>query len=142
MVRLVEIDQVDWSAKTCGCGNAAHVPVALYGLCSADLEGAEQAYWNLENHVVVQSELFTAAEPIPAIVVALWPHVKFKAMLANLLYQIGSATLGYTDPTSVRYLDQVLAAYQAIFTREKLDPDWRAAMQADYQDLADARLDS
>lgn len=138
MVRLGEIDQVDWSSLTCACGNARHIPDALAGLCATDLESVEQAYWQLENHVVAHGELFTAAEVIPGIIVALWPQVQFKAMLAHLLYEIGNAAVGYADPLSVRCLEKTLRAYRIIFARETLDPAWSEAMRADYHDLADA----
>jgi hypothetical protein len=138
MVRLGDIEQVDWSSLTCACGNARHIPEALSGLCASDLESAEHAYWQLENHVVAHGELFTAAAVIPDIIVGLWPQAHFKALLAHLLYQIGSAAIGYVDPLSVRCLDRTLCAYRTIFSRESLDPAWSDAMQADYQELTEA----
>jgi hypothetical protein len=138
MLRLCEIEQIDWSALTCACGDARHVPEALYGLCGIELASAEQAFAQLDHHVVAHGVLFTAAKPIPGIIVALWPHTYFQELLAHLLYQIGSAALGHADALSQHCLEQAINAYQTILAGDNLDPAWADVMRADYRDLVEA----
>jgi hypothetical protein len=51
----------DWAALRTAHGNAAHVPDALAGLRSDADDVRAAAYWQLDNHVVLQGNLFEAA---------------------------------------------------------------------------------
>ncbi len=74
---------VNWSILATCCGNGAHLPFAILRLNSSNEEERKQAYWQLDNFVVVQSYLYEAAyyviEPIlellemPYSVDRLWP---------------------------------------------------------------------
>lgn len=52
---------IDWAALRTAHGSAAHVPGALAGLRSDDEDIRTAAYWQLDNHVVLQGNLFEAA---------------------------------------------------------------------------------
>jgi hypothetical protein len=62
---------INWNKIKTGSGNATHVPEAINNLFSIDDKIRENAYWKLDNYVVVQSDLFEAAfyiiEPIVAL---------------------------------------------------------------------------
>ena len=52
---------IDWAALRTAHGNAAHVPDALARLRSDVDDTRKAAYWQLDNHVVLQGNLFEAA---------------------------------------------------------------------------------
>lgn len=63
--RLVGVEKVPWRALRCQVGKATQVPQALRVLASADQERAvKDAYWSLDNAVVVQGDLFEAAPEV------------------------------------------------------------------------------
>jgi len=55
------IDGVNWRQLRQAHGSAEHVPSAIKNLTSADAKTRETAYWQLDNHVVLQSGLYEAA---------------------------------------------------------------------------------
>ncbi|WP_175410377.1 hypothetical protein [Streptomyces sp. TRM64462] len=67
----VEIDRVDWAAFRVLGGGAHEVPEALRRLVAARSEDeAWEAYWRLENAVVVQGALHSAALPAVGVLLA------------------------------------------------------------------------
>lgn len=52
---------VDWPALRTAHGTAAHVPRALLDLLGDDEGQRRAAYWQLDNHVVLQGDLYEAA---------------------------------------------------------------------------------
>ncbi len=58
---LEMMEQVDWKAIKQANGAATSVPSALRDLISGDAKVRESAYWTLDNHVVLQSDLYEAA---------------------------------------------------------------------------------
>lgn len=84
------IQSVRWDEKRSLIGSAEHVPAALRGLQSDNLDTIERAYWKLDNSVVVQSELFeTAYHVIPILLQILGEGVTLGRMhVYNLLFEI------------------------------------------------------
>jgi hypothetical protein len=58
---LNELSAVPWGQKSVASGSAAHVPQALAGLVSPDAAVRNRSYWQLDNEVVLQSDLYEAA---------------------------------------------------------------------------------
>ena len=93
----LEIRRIPWDTLRQAGGPAEQVPYALMDLLNAlTPELANHAYWRLENHVVVQGQLYQAAEPVVSVLVAILledrpRHVKIGVL--ELLFQIlaGSA---------------------------------------------------
>ncbi len=50
-----------WKEIKTAHGTAAHIPTALWGLTSSDPGTREKAYWNIDNVVVLQGDLYEAA---------------------------------------------------------------------------------
>jgi hypothetical protein len=71
------LERVDWSALRAagvtGAGEpATRVPAAVRRLAAAETaDAARDAYWQLDNHVVVQGRLFEAAAPLVPVLLAL-----------------------------------------------------------------------
>jgi hypothetical protein len=93
-----ELRMVEWEGcSTIGPGGGGRVPEAVRALVGADSPAAaEAAYWRLDNHVVVQGQLFGAALPlVPVLLAALAGELAPAARLgvADLLVEIacGSA---------------------------------------------------
>lgn len=86
------IRSTNWSELAEANGPASEIGASLELLLSAATpEDATSAYWKLENHVVVQGELFESAEQAVAVVVAAFAdsrprHVRISML--ELLYQI------------------------------------------------------
>lgn len=86
------IRSTNWSQLAAANGPASQIGESLgLLLTAATPEEASTAYWRLENHVVVQGELFESAEQAVAVVVAAFAdprprHVRISML--ELLYQI------------------------------------------------------
>jgi hypothetical protein len=66
------LDLVDWAALREIVGDARDIPSAVEALILArDEEAADNAYWRIDNHVVVQGQLFESALPLTPILLAL-----------------------------------------------------------------------
>jgi hypothetical protein len=117
MMALAEIElaRVDWSKLREIAGGADGVGRALGRLLAAGTPAdATDAYWQIENHVVVQGELFEAAEPAVSVLVAAFAderprHVRIAAL--DLLYQILAGLPGPVEREAGN--DDLLARCQA-----------------------------
>ena len=102
--------ELDWARLRCTHGDARTVPAALDALVrSEDQEQAQNAYWRLDNVVVVQGSVFEAGpavvEPLIRALVIAGPHGRRMA-LELLLQLVG----GWTDPSETDRLGRDLAA--------------------------------
>jgi hypothetical protein len=96
---LEEIYDENWGKLKTQSSNASHVPDALLALITENEEEFERAYWRLENHIVVQGDLYSAAAVVPKYLEEIYLKTKFKHGVSELLVQIGS---GYSiDSTLV-----------------------------------------
>lgn len=96
----LEIARVNWSCLREAGGSAGEIGVGLAALLSASSsEQIEAAYWRLENHVVVQGEVFEVAEATVSVLVASladrYPS-QVRVAVLELLFQIvnGAASPG------------------------------------------------
>jgi hypothetical protein len=82
----------DWQALREASGNARDIPDAVLALAAADSEPkASEAYWRLDNNVVVQGQLFECALPLVSVILALLAGdlpEPARPRLLELLYQI------------------------------------------------------
>ncbi len=60
-VTLEDLDSVPWGELKQAHGTSGHVPDAILGLVSEDAQRRREAYWKLDNYVVLQSDLYEAA---------------------------------------------------------------------------------
>ncbi len=89
----LEIERIDWSSRRTVGGFAVAIPGALKALLEArTAEDATKAYWKLENHVVVQGQLFDAA----------------LAVVPVLLAALAEPSPGYVRVTCVELLFQIV----------------------------------
>jgi hypothetical protein len=66
------LNQVDWGSLRACVGTAEDVPAAVRQLAAAITpEESNAAYWRLDNHVVVQGNLFEAGPPLVPVLLAL-----------------------------------------------------------------------
>ncbi|MBL7997304.1 MAG: hypothetical protein JNL32_01580 [Candidatus Kapabacteria bacterium] len=82
---------INWSdLKVCGNDNASHVPRNLNELCSDDFHIRNEAYWQLDNWIVVQGGLREAAyyTIVPLLEVLERDESKEKDMALELLLQL------------------------------------------------------
>ncbi|GAA6170272.1 hypothetical protein [Sessilibacter corallicola] len=63
--------EIDWyKLKSCGGhSDASELPKAVDLLFSENLEDRERGYWEIENHAVVQSDLYNSALYVARILV-------------------------------------------------------------------------
>jgi hypothetical protein len=101
-----EIDRVNWANLTEATGSAERIGAALRELLAAATpEEASDVYWKLENHIVVQGELFEAAEASTSVLVAALAderprHIRIAAL--ELLFQILSGQPSESKQTPTR----------------------------------------
>lgn len=89
---LNNIFDENWSELKTLTGTAEHVPHAVLGLLSENEQEFDASYWKLENHVVVQGELFDSAAVLPKYLEEVFIRSKFKHGVLELLFQIGNGT--------------------------------------------------
>lgn len=89
-----EIARLQWERLREACGSAEQIPYALVEMLNApNPEAVDAAYWKLENHVVVQGQLFEVAEFVVSVLMAALleerpRHVRISIL--ELLFQIVS----------------------------------------------------
>jgi hypothetical protein len=94
----VLIRQIDWSKLREIDGVATSVGIALVRLLTAEkVEDAQSAYWEIENHVVVQDDVYESAEACVGVLIAalIDERPRFvRIAILGLLFQIlsGSAS--------------------------------------------------
>lgn len=104
--RLKEmIQQIPWGDLNVLMGKATHIPRALLELTSPDKKTRESAYWKIDNHVVVQSDLFEAAYYVVPLLLEILSHegIDGRDLIYDLLYEIGNGA-GF-GKSIVRYFD-------------------------------------
>ena len=106
----LEIARVEWNSLRELIGPADKIPAALLDLFRASTESAaDAAYWRLENHVVVQGQLFQAAEPVVSVLLAALldqSPLHIRSRILELLFQILS---GHPDESEVAASNEGLA---------------------------------
>lgn len=88
---LIECSRIDWSKYEVIQGRADSVPLALEALLTSTIKEAEKYYWRIENHVVVQGRLFSAAEPTLQVLIASLLNARprhIKIDVLELIFQI------------------------------------------------------
>ena len=55
------INKINWRELRQAHGDSTHIPNALHDLISGNPQKEEDAYWKLDNHVVLQGDLYEAA---------------------------------------------------------------------------------
>lgn len=87
----IELSRHDWASLPASGGNADGVPTAVRGLLAAvDGEEARKFYWQLDNRVVVQGQLFeSAVHLVPVLCAALTQelHPAARHWVLELLFQ-------------------------------------------------------
>lgn len=103
----IEIQRVRWDAFREAGGNPQALGPSLERLLASETpEDAEERYWGLENHVVVQGQLFSSALPVVSVILAglcdPFPrHVRIS--LLELLFQIVSGEAHESEVLSGRH---------------------------------------
>ena len=87
---LERLEIIPWARLKCLDGFSDHVPTAVRDLVSDDPKIVEAAYWRLENHVVVQGELYEVAAYLPEVLIEALDLATFKGAILELLFQIGN----------------------------------------------------
>ena len=87
-----EIGKINWAELKQANGYSGHVPEAIKGLISADKLDQEASYWKLDNHVVLQGDLYQAAfYVVPFLLEILASKVKNgRAYTYDLLFEIAN----------------------------------------------------
>jgi len=101
------LNTIDWSGLHSHDGHGEHLRLALSRLLAAEnADVAQSAYWGIENHAVVQGELFEVAEACTSILIAALanPRPRFvRIAVLELLFQIlgGSASAQKSTPSDI-----------------------------------------
>jgi hypothetical protein len=89
---------VDWKVLRTATGTAEEIPTALLGLCSADKKTREVAYWKIDNHAVLQGDLYEVAPfAVAAVIDCLRSGPSSKDEIYNLLVEFAN---GYAPDTA------------------------------------------
>jgi len=94
---LEKIKTEDWSSLETLNGSAEHVPNAVLELLTDNKEKFDKAYWKLENHVVVQGDLYSSAAVLPKYLEEVVIKARFKPGVLELLFQIGNGHAQSTE---------------------------------------------
>ena len=90
----MEIQRTRWEEFREISGPAQEIAASLENLLASETpEEAEKRYWGLENHVVVQGQLYSSALPVVSVIMAglcAEPSRHVRISLLELLFQIVS----------------------------------------------------
>jgi hypothetical protein len=100
MAAVEDVRAIPWSQKSVASGKADRVPQALADLISPNESVRERSYWQLDNEIVLQSDLYDAAYvAIPFLIQYLRESVPHgRDRIYDLLIEIGR---GFAPPTSL-----------------------------------------
>jgi len=131
---LHELDEVDWGSLRTAHGTADHVPDALKALARADdPEAVREAYWRLDNYIVLQGTIYPSVLPaVPYILDLLLsaPPGPRRIAAYDLLIEIARGVPDPADPTAAGLPERV----------RPLIASGRAAYEHDLRDAADPAL--
>ncbi len=141
MIAAENLRTVPWDQKSVASGKADHVPQALLGLVSPDNSLRERSYWQLDNEVVLQSDLYDAAySVIPFLIQYLWDRVPHgRDRIYDLLIEIGGGFAPSTIMCQTREGDSIplqdacareIRKGFRVFLRDTGDQDVRIAAKA------------
>lgn len=96
------LNSVSWSTLATSHGHAAHVPGALKSLASEDGDVRSAAYWQLDNSVVLQSDLSESAFYVVPFVIDLLRELPIpaRALIYKLLFELANGSA--LDTVTVR----------------------------------------
>ena len=131
---LRRLSDIPWEQRRTASGFACDVPYAIRELASPDEAVRRRAYWRLDNHIVVQSDLFEAAyDVVPILVAMLEERIKYGRDLAyDLLYELGNGyapddvTCRRRDGATVGLREGCRSEVKAgihVYERDLRDPD-------------------
>ncbi len=88
------LDDLNWSSYTQAHGNAEHIPDAIRNLISENATERYNAYWKLDNYIVLQSDLYESAfYVIPFLIEILQSNFDLdKGKIYDLLYEIANGS--------------------------------------------------
>jgi hypothetical protein len=133
----LELNRWDWSRFRQATGNAGHVPGAIRALLdSGTPDDVDIPYWKLENHIVVQGQLYQAALPAVSVLIAALTWTErpswVRVGVLDLLFQLVNGTAHESEVTA-NGIDLAESCKQAarqglwVLYRELLDGERDAA---------------
>lgn len=96
--------KIAWEKLEQAHGDASHIPKALDELISRNPRKRINAYWSIDNHVVLQSDLYQAALIVAPVLIEMLKEPETlhgRDLIYDLLYEIGN---GWA-PESEKYLN-------------------------------------
>lgn len=116
---LERIHDDKWKELQTQSTDATNIPNAIVALLSECEEDFEKAYWQIENHVVVQGDLYSAAALVPKYLEKVYLQSAFKHGVAELLFQIGG---GYSSDALLRKtcFDETVKVYKNLLAHPSI----------------------
>lgn len=101
------LKSIPWDEVRCQSGYAERVPDALCSLADDDSDIRQQAYWQLDNHVIVQGGLYEAAFYVVPFLVQNLSRKGFQNKESlNLLCEISNGASAFDSQVRFRELTQ------------------------------------
>lgn len=116
---LDTIHDEKWEESRTQSSIASHVPDAILALITENEEAFDRAYWKLENHVVVQSDLYSAAAVVPKYLEEVYLKTKFKHGVSELLFQIGSGYSSDNELVNICF-NEVVRVYNKLIANPQI----------------------
>jgi len=138
---LEQIQDESWDELSVLSGNAEHVPSAVLGLLSTNKVYFEKSYWKLDNYVVVQGDLFSAAALLPKYLEEVVIKAKYKEQVIDLIWQIGS---GYSENTLLQETcySEAMKALENLKIKFKLSGSkYLKVIEGEIKELQDLKVD-
>lgn len=125
----------DWKSLKTNVGNAANVPDAILGLLSENEDEVEKAYWQIDNHVVLQSDLSESARFLPKYLEEAFIKSKYKGSVLELLFQIGNGASLDKELEEDCYKQVIAVLKRVVNHKDIIGTNWQEAVQEDIHDL-------
>lgn len=82
--------EIDWTELKTADGNSIDIQKALELLCSSDEKERKVGYWMIDNHAILQSDLYEAAYYVIAPLFDALNSTNYKKEILNLLIEIAT----------------------------------------------------
>jgi hypothetical protein len=125
----------NWASLKTNVGFAEQVPTALVDLLSDDKDLVEKAYWKIDNHVVLQSDLSESAKYVPKYLEEVVLKAKYKGSAIELLFQIGNGASADSQLEEDCYREATQVLTRLLENREIVGTKWEDSIREDLRDL-------
>ena len=116
---LETIHEENWKEAETQSRDGEKIPYAILELLTNNAQEFDAAYWKIENHVVVQGDLYSSAALVPKYLEEVYLKAKFKPGVQELLFQIGNG-VSQNQELEHQCFNEVVAVFKRLIAHSEI----------------------